>query len=155
MQRTVTRASLVVVVACAFVLAGCTGDIEPPEPTNSIVASPTATPTADPEFVAEGTAGQNRPYFDFVLEGVIAQNSTPSSATLVDALSAAGFDKAAMEVTADATPTGLRADSILVAVQIDGQCLIGQVREAALTSQLSDVLGTGRCLVGRTLSIDW
>ena len=155
MQLKVARVSLGVVAACALLLAGCTAETEPPAPTATTQLEPSPTRTADPEFIVNGTAGQNRPYFEFVLEGLLAQNSAPSSAMLVDALASGGFDKSAMEVTADVTPTGIAADSILVAVQVDGQCLIGQVQAASLTSQLADALGTGRCLVGRTLSIDW
>lgn len=155
MQLTIARASLGAVAVCALLLAGCTAEAEPPAPTDTVTAAPSPTRTADPEFVEGGTAGQNRPYFEFVVEGLLAQTPAPTSGMIVDALAAAGFDKAAMEVTAEATPTGQPADSILFAVQIDGQCLIGQVKEASFTSQLADVLGTGRCLVGRTLSIDW
>jgi len=155
MQLTIARVSLGVVVASALLLAGCTAEAEQPAPTGTTAPAPSPTRTADPEFIEGGTAGQNRPYFEFVVEGLLEQTPAPSSAMIVNALAEAGFDKAGMEVTAEATPTGQPADSILFAVQIDGQCLIGQVKEASLTSQLADVLGTGRCLVGRTLSIDW
>ena len=155
MQLTIARVSLGVVAACALLLAGCTAEADPPAPTATTEPAPSPTRTADPEFTEGGTAGQNRSYFEFVVEGLLEQNPAPSSAMIVDALAAGGFDKSAMEVTADVTPTGQPADSILFAVQIDGQCLIGQVKGAVLTSQLADVLGTGRCLVGRTLSIDW
>ena len=155
MQPRIARVSLAVVAMCTLLLAGCTAEIDPPAPTETTESAPSPTRTADPEFVEGGTAGQNRPYIEFVVEGVLEQNSTPSSAMIVDALEAGGFDKSVMEVTVDLTPTGQPADSILFAVQIDGQCVIGQVKGGALTSQLADVLGTGRCLVGRTLSIDW
>jgi len=78
----------------------------------------------------------------------------PSSLAVIDALIAAGFDKAAMQVTADTTRVGDPADSILFSVLIDGQCLLGQVAQGALTTDLGDALASGRCLVGRTLSLD-
>lgn len=151
-------AAVAIVVICAAVLAGCAvRDAEPVPtgvPTSSAQPSPTPTPTPDPVFVPGGTAGQNRPYFEFVIRGVLAQTPQPTTAALVDALSASGFVPATIEVTADSTPVGERADSILVGIPIDGQCLLGQIIDGELVSQLADVLGTGRCLVGRPASLD-
>ena len=157
MRKVGVRASVVTVVALSLIVAGCAPvDAEPvPTPTVSAAPLPTATAEPDPEFVAGGTAGQNRPYFEFLLTGLLATDSQPTSQTIVNTLANGGFDKASMEVTADITPVGQRADSILVSVKVDDQCLIGQVIGSELTTQLTDVLGTGRCLVGRTLSIDW
>lgn len=159
MRTEVVRASLVGVVGLMLVVAGCAPTDEPPAPTetstSTVAPTSTLTPEPDPEFIEGGTAGQNRPFFEFVLEGVLTENPAPTSRLVVDSLVGAGFDKAAMEVTADTTPVGDRADSILISVLIDGQCLIGQIIDSELTSQLTDVLGTGRCLVGRTVSIDW
>jgi hypothetical protein len=159
MRTEQVRASVVGILALLLLVAGCTPLEEQPVPTDAASSTPTSapTPTADPDpvLVDGGTAGQNRPFFEFVLTEVLADDSTPSSRALVDSLVDAGFDKAAMEVTTDTTPVGQPADSILVSVLIDGQCLIGQIIDSELTSQLTDVLGSGRCLVGRTLSIDW
>ena len=157
MRTEVRRAFVVGALSLAFLVTGCASTPELPALSVAPSSPPTplATPEPDPELIAGGTAGQNRPMFEFVLQGVLTANSAPSSRLLVDSLVAAGFDKAAMEVTVDTTPVGQPADSILIAVQIDGQCLIGQIIGAELTSQLTDVLGTGRCLVGRTVSIDW
>lgn len=157
MRTEVRRASAVGSLVLLLILVGCSPVNEQPAPTLTPSAAPVpiVTPEPDPELVAGGTAGQNRPYFEFVLEGVLAVDSQPLSRTLVDALVAAGFDKASMQVTVDTTPVGQRADSVLVSVLIDGQCLIGQLIGTELTSQLTDVLGSGRCLVGRTVSIDW
>ncbi len=157
MRTKVVRASVVGVLGLLVLVAGCAPTDELPAPTETSTSTPTPTPTPepDPELIEGGTAGQNRPFFEFVLEGVLTENPAPTNRLVVDSLVDAGFDKAAMEVTADTTPVGDRADSILISVQIDGQCLIGQIIESELTSQLTDVLGTGRCLVGHTVSIDW
>ena len=159
MRTELVRASVMGGLALLLVLVGCAQVDEQPAQTQapSSTSEPTEAPEPepDPEFVPGGTAGQNRPIFEFVLTGQVALDSQPFSRTLVDALVDAGFDKASMQVTPDTTPVGQRADSILISVLIDGQCLIGQVIDGAVTSQLTDVLGTGRCLVGRTLSIDW
>ncbi len=155
MRSEVMRASIIGALGFSLLITGCTPIDEQPTPTAAPTPSPSATPEPDPELVEGGTAGQNRPYFAFVLATLIRQDSQPSSQTLVNALVNSGFDKAAMQVTADTTPVGQLADSILVSVLIDGQCLIGQIIGGELTTELADVLGTGRCLVGRTVSIDW
>jgi len=149
-------AAAAIVAICAALLAGCAvGDAEPvptEAPTSS--AEPSPTPTPDPEFVEGGTAGQNRPYFEFIITGLLERSDRPTSATIVNSLAAAGFDRATIEITPDTTPVGELADSILVGIPIDGQCLLGQIIDGELVSQLADVLGTGRCLVGRTASLD-
>lgn len=159
MRKVGVRASVVAVVGLSLLAAGCAPvDAEPvPTPSATAAPQPTATATAepDPELVVGGTAGQNRPFFEFLLTGLLAADPQPTSQAIVNTLVNGGFDKASMEVTADMTPVGQRADSILVSVKIDGQCLIGQVIASELNTELADVLGTGRCLVGRTLSIDW
>jgi uncharacterized lipoprotein YajG len=157
MRKEGVRASVVAVVALSLLAAGCAPvDAEPvPTPSATAAPQPTATAEPDPELVVGGTAGQNRPFFEFLLTGLLATDPQPTSQTIVNTLATGGFDKASMEVTADTTPVGQRADSILVSVKIDGQCLIGQVIASELNTELADVLGTGRCLVGRTLSIDW
>lgn len=154
-----SRAPLVAtaVLGVALALSACvTGPAElVATPTASRpTPTPTPTPTADPELVPGGTAGQNRPYFEFVIEQLLATTPQPASLVIVDTLAAAGFDRTAMEVTADTTRVGDPADSILFSVLIDGQCLLGQVAQGALQTELADVLGSGRCLVGRTLSLD-
>lgn len=159
-MRVVNHAPLPVIAATLLVVAitlvGCAPVAPQPVPTVSRTATPTPTPTEtpDPELVAGGTAGQNRPLFEFVLSGLLETTPQPSSLAIIDALVAAGFDKAAMQVTADTTRVGDPADSILFSVLIDGQCLLGQVAQGSLTTDLGNVLGTGRCLVGRTLSLD-
>lgn len=147
---------MAIVALCAVLLAGCaTGDAEPvPTGAPTATAEPSPTPTPDPEFVEGGTAGQNRPYFEFIITGLLERSERPTSATIVNSLAAAGFDRATIEITPDTTPVGELADSILVGIPIDGQCLLGQIIDGELVSQLADVLGTGRCLVGRTLSLD-
>ena len=157
MQIEVVRASVVAVLGAVLLVSGCTPIDAQPSPTDDPSAEPTAsaTPEPDPELVEGGTAGQNRPYFEFLLSGMLERNPEPSSQTVVNSLVNGGFDKASMQVTADTTPVGQRADSILVSVLIGDQCLIGQVIDSELTSQLTDVLGTGRCLIGETVSIDW
>lgn len=138
------------------VLAGCVASSPMPAPTPTTSSTPSATPTPepDPEFVEGGTAGQNRPYFEFVMNGLLERSARPTSATIRNSLAEAGFALASIEVTEDTTRVGDLADSILIGILIDGQCLLGQVIGGELVTDLADVLGTGRCLVGRTASLD-
>jgi hypothetical protein len=154
-----TAAAAVVAVAMvALAFVACAPIDGEPVPNQSAVASatptPTPTPTPDPQFVAGGTADQNLPFFTFVLQSILDRTSSPPSLELVETLAASGFDRAAISVTPDTTRIGDPADSILVAVLIGDQCLLGQVAQETLVTELADVLGSGQCLVGRTLSLD-
>ncbi|GAA1736579.1 DUF6993 domain-containing protein [Microcella frigidaquae] len=148
-----------IALAAALVLglvAGCAPAAPLPTPTitPSVTATPTPTATPDPELVEGGTAGQNRPYFVFVLTRLVEENPSPSSKRLLRTLVEAGFDREAIEITQDRTRIDAPADSILIGVLIDGQCLLGQVIDGEVVTELAEVLGTGRCLVGRTASLD-
>lgn len=137
--------------AVALLLVGCSaGDSQPDSKSGA-----TSTPEKPPEFIEGGTALENQPYFDYVNQATLAQNATASSHELVDALAAAGFDKAAMEVTFDRTNVDLEADYIIVSVKMQDECLIGQRSARGYTSQVMPVLATGTCLLGETQPIDW
>jgi hypothetical protein len=124
-----------------------------PEATAS--ASATPKPQRDPELLPGGSALANRDYFDFVNERLLEQTPDAKGKAIIDNLVVAGFDKAAMQVTPDATPGGLAVDSIEFSVLAGGDCLIGQVRGADYTSTIAPVLSNGACLVGKTRTIDW
>jgi hypothetical protein len=145
-------------VAVSLVLVGCVTPAEMPRPTTSASRSasstPTPTPTIVPERVEGGTAGQNRPYVEYVMGRLISVSPQMTSLEIADTLVAAGFDRAALQVTDHATRVGSRADSILFSILIEGECLLGQVADGAVATSLGEVLGTGRCLVGRTVSLD-
>lgn len=155
-QRKLATVLVSVSLVASVALPGCAPtDAEPaPTATASTTPTPTPTPAEDPELVEGGTAGQNRPYFEFVIDGLLTTTPQPPSLTVVDTLTAAGFPREAIQVTPDTTRVGEPADSILFSVLIGDQCLIGQVAGGTRQTQLTDVLGTGRCLVGRTLSLD-
>ena len=53
-----------------------------------------------------------------------------SGRAYIDALVAAGFDKAAMQVTQDQTTVGNPAESIQFSVRWGEECLVGQVGPA-------------------------
>ncbi|MCC2029926.1 hypothetical protein KEC56_10430 [Microbacterium sp. YMB-B2] len=87
-----------------------------------------------------------------------AHTASSSGRAYIDALVDAGFDKSAMQVTEDLTTVGNAAESIQFSVRWgDRQCLVGQVGPSTgePVTMVMDQLAEGRCLVGRTRSIDW
>ncbi|UFS60892.1 DUF6993 domain-containing protein [Subtercola endophyticus] len=112
-----------------------------------------------PAFVPGGTAAENLAYFDYVNNQTIAQasaqNQTADGVAFTTALRSGGFAVTDMQVTPDVTTVGVKADSIQFSVAMKGQCLIGQYGFGAYHSLIAPVLGTGKCLVGETRTIDW
>ncbi|MCY7412087.1 MAG: hypothetical protein LH471_03475, partial [Salinibacterium sp.] len=145
MHRTKRRQRFGVTFAVAPVLAallvallsGCVAGIPAPVPTYtpSSSASSSATPTPRPTGTAVpgpgailrpgGTAAQNQQFFDFVASSLFATSGFIDGETIVNTLVAAGFDKAAMEITYDSTAIGLRADSVIFSVRFSDRCLLG------------------------------
>jgi hypothetical protein len=119
---------------------------------SSSSTDPAAVP---PAFVPGGTAEENRPLFDAVGSAVVAADPGADGRALVDGLAAAGFDKAAMEVTDDTTAIGREADAVQFAVRASDGCIIGERSASGYASLVAPVLATGRCLVGKTRAIDW
>ncbi|RZT59292.1 hypothetical protein EV140_1896 [Microcella alkaliphila] len=169
LRRSASRTALAgaLVAVAALITAGCTPS-SPTDPPSTAAPLPTSTaspgepggPDVDPsepapEFVEGGSAADNAPFARFVVQqGADAVGERPSSAQVADALSTGGFDRAALEVTADRTPLGMATDVISFAVRIDDDCIIGEVRGTAVTTTVVPALATGRCLVGADASID-
>ncbi|UGB33958.1 hypothetical protein LQ938_08615 [Microbacterium sp. cx-55] len=155
-------ASLLIIAAGAVALAGCTGTTPAPSlsPSPTVVVSdtPSATPTpTGPALVPEGSADDNLPYFAELVAQVWNGGDRVSGRAYVDALVAAGFDKSAMQVTADQSTVGNPAESIQFSVRWGQECLIGQVGPATgnPVSIVAEGLPDGGCLLGRTRTIDW
>lgn len=141
----------------AALMAGCTA---PAEPTPSATPTPTETAAVEPaapELLPDGTAEENLPFFRGVVEQVWGGPDHVSGRAYVDALTAVGFDKAAMQVTEDQSTVGNPAESIQFSVRWGEECLVGQVGPAtggAVTAVLPG-LADGGCLLGQTRPIDW
>jgi hypothetical protein len=118
-------------------------------------ASPTDSTAAAPVLVPGGTAEENRPLFDAAASAEIAADPGADGRSIIDALAAAGFDKAAMEVTDDTTAIGRDADSVQFSVRASDGCIVGERSASGYESLIAPVLGTGHCLVGKTRAIDW
>ncbi|MDR7189810.1 hypothetical protein J2Y46_002636 [Microbacterium sp. BE35] len=162
--RSLRAMRVIAALALVGALTACSpGEPEPePEPTTTTTdgaPSPIASPTTPPEptLVPEGTADDNLPLFSSVTAAVWATDARVTGRAYVDALTAAGFDKAAMQVTQDLSTVGNPAESIQFSVRWNDQCLVGQVGPATgdPVTVVVPVLAEGNCLVGQTRPIDW
>lgn len=154
-------ASAVLAVAVTG-LTACTPSTSAPSasPTASDTATPTPSVSAGPvapTLKPDGTAADNKAFFDEVNRGVLAKNPAAVGRDFIDALVAAGFEKADMQLTADITTIKLKANSIQFSVRINGGCLVGQngPSSGGYQSEVTPLLATGNCLVGDTRPIDW
>lgn len=146
----------------ALVLAACTGTSPDPSGSASATPSPEASsstapaPTA-PVLVPDGTAEDNLPFFATIVQAVWESPGQVQGRAYIDALTAAGFDKSAMQVTADQSTVGNPAESIQFSVRWGSECLIGQVGPATglPLATTADALEGDFCLIGQTRPIDW
>lgn len=150
-------ASVASVVLSGLILVGCAPEPEPtPTPTAESTSAPA--PTEPPvELQPDGTAEDNLPYFASIVDEVWNGPDAEAGRAYVDALTAAGFDRAAMQVTEDQSTVGNAAESMQFSVRWGDDCLIGQVGQATgdpVATVLPGLAGGG-CLIGQTRSIDW
>jgi len=150
-------AALGVTLLGAALLAGCSAP-DRPAPSGTTPATHTAAPSPSPSasLHPDGTATDNLPLFAAVTARVWAGPDRVKGRAYIDALVAAGFAKADMQVTDDVSTIGRPAESIEFSVRWRGECLVGQVGPA-IGSPVTAVLplAGGTCLVGTTRPIDW
>ena len=148
----IARAGLVATtVLLAVVLAGC---VEAPEPTPT--PTETTAPVDDtPKIDLDGTAADNKDFFDVVNTDLIAAGGALDGRAFIDNLIAAGYPRSDMEVTSDVTAINGAADNIQFSIRLNGTCLIGQYGNIGYDSTTMSLLTTGKCLVGATRPIDW
>jgi ABC-type uncharacterized transport system auxiliary subunit len=143
--------AVILATTSMLTLAGCSAGTPAADPSNSTTsASATPTPTKDPVLLTEGSAKDNLYYFSWVIEKTLAADPAADSFAVAQAVGAAGFDPATVQFTFSRTAAGLAADTSDVAVQFDGQCLIGQFGPVApkVIARVLPVLATGGCLLG-------
>lgn len=156
-RRTAAGAAIAVGLLALVGCVGGTGPVPTPTAPASPIPSPTSPEPTAPVLVPDGSAHDNLAIFTRVVEDVWESADRASGRAYVDALVAIGFDKAAMEVTADLSPVGNPAESIQFSVLWGDECLLGQVGPAtgAAVTTVAPALVEGRCLVGQTRPIDW
>lgn len=145
-----TAALMVGLSSCAI--------LEGPSPETPVRTSPVI-PDAPLELVPGSTADENLEYFQQILSEYSAGEQPIEGQPIVDAIAAAGFDKADMQVSHDFSRTQLTADSIFVAVRLADTCLLGQLvtenREWAAHADEAAGPDNNICLIGETRPIDW
>ncbi|WIB68195.1 MULTISPECIES: DUF6993 domain-containing protein [unclassified Curtobacterium] len=154
---------LAITMLAGIGVSACTGggdhDTVSAPPSSSVSASTTATAISTPTDVPVPTATMDaaaiaaKGRFDDAAHTLTTSNAHPDDAAIVNSLVNAGFPKKAMQITPDTTSIGRAADSIQVSVLVGSTCLIGQFRGAAFVSETAPVLSTGKCLIGKTESI--
>ncbi|SRR5690606_5463430 len=139
-----------VAAAGALVLAGCTAPDPMPTPSSShdSTVAPTPTPTPTPEPAFDGTASDNQAYFDHLNRELIDAGGATGGAAFVDNLVEHGYPRENMEVTPDKTAIGIGADNIVFSIRFGDTCLLGQWGNIGYTSLVTEVLSTGRCIIG-------
>ncbi|MDQ1084051.1 MULTISPECIES: hypothetical protein [Microbacterium] len=164
MSRSLGRPLAALTLVAVLALVGCTVEQPAPAPsgasgTTATTAAPstTAATAAPVAFVPGGTAQQNLAFFTQVVTSVWGGPDQVAGRAYVDALTAAGFDKSAMQVTPDQSTIGNAAESIEFSVRLGDDCLVGQVGPSIgnpVTTVLPG-LASGGCLIGQTRAIDW
>jgi len=160
------RASLAAVVAAAtfaLILTGCVAESEPKPaetsaaPTVSETPTPTPSDAPPPALVPNGTAAENKPFFDYLNnQAITAAGGQPDGPAFINSLRAGGFAVETMELTPDITTVGVKADSVQFSVHAPDACLIGQWGAVGgYTSIIAAPLATGKCFVGQTRPIDF
>jgi len=135
--------------------ARATGGVtqEPAQATGSAPGStrPSGEPLADTsggtQAAAAATEKMKRTVTD-TLTKLASGTPKPATAQVSEALTSAGIAPGVLQVSQSRTPTGLEADAIEAAVLQGRDCVIGQVREGAVTVTVLPVLASGKCFVG-------
>ena len=151
-----------ILIGASLFLSGCQMGPQPsptavpasPTATSSTTASarPTPVPTATPApvLIPAGSATQNLPYFNYVIQQAIAKDPQLNSHDVAIIVSQSGFAANTVQFTFSRTAVGLVADSVDIAVLWAGQCLIGQYGPAVPDYHgiVLPALAQGGCLIG-------
>lgn len=145
------------VVTVLAIVSGCSEPSSSTAPVTEVAALDEEAPLlpsegeeveTPPVFDPDGTADDNLAFFESVLVAAGAGSGITSSDAPIGRLIAAGFSAASITHTQDATARQFPVDSISIAVEFDGQCLIGQYSTTWVTSGVNALLPTGECLIG-------
>lgn len=115
-------------------------------PTPSVTSTaPSGAPTKP--TVAPATT-QLAGTMETALKAAAQSKGIPDQEQLRASLVAAGIPAATLEVSVSRTPTGLDVDAIEAAARTESDCVIGQIRDGAVTVGVLPVLASGKCFVG-------
>jgi hypothetical protein len=130
-------------------------------PTPAATPQPEATDVVEttPDFVPEriegGTARDNQPHVDWVIETARAEARTRVlGLDVVSRLEASGYPRLVMELTPDFSLIELPADSTALAIRFEGECVVAQWGDDWYASAVMPVVVGDKCLLGETVSLD-
>jgi hypothetical protein len=166
-MSTLHRTSAIALIVM-FLVAGCQSTDGAPPSETSAEPPPSETsaepPTSEdlealPEFVPEriegGSARENQPHIDWVIETARAESGTRvPGLEAVSILEASGYPRSAMELTPDSSLIELPADSTSLAIRFEGECVVAQWGSDWYASAVEPVLVGDKCLLGETVSLD-
>lgn len=130
-------------------------------PTAAVTPQPTATdvvettPVFVPERIEDGTARDNQPHIDWVIETARAESAKRVlGLDVVSILEASGYPRSAMELTPDLSLIELPADSTSLAIRFEAECVVAQWGSDWYASAVVPVVVGDKCLLGETVSLD-
>jgi hypothetical protein len=115
--------------------------------TADIAPEPEVSSSAEPTYFPSGSASRNLPVFESVLQESGAGKPGHEISATVSLLVKTGFNIEAMTHTQLETKIGQPAESVSLAVAVQGQCLIAQFSSTWLTTKVADETASG-CLIG-------
>ena len=105
-------------------------------------------------FDPDASAEENLAFFEDTLVTSGAGSGITTSDAPIAKLVEAGFSSDSITYTLDATKRQFAADSISIAIEFAGQCLIGQYSTTWVSTGVGDVLPTGECLIGEVNRVE-
>jgi hypothetical protein len=155
----VQASKVVALLAAGFLVVGCqsgTGGQPSDLPEDSgLTEGLPEEPVFIPERIEGGSARENQPHVDYLIEGAIGESTTRvAGRSIVELLVVEGYDSELMELTPDMSLIELPADSTSLALRFDQECLITQWGTDWYTSSVEPTVAGGRCLLGETVSLD-
>ncbi|MDN5668543.1 MAG: hypothetical protein L0G87_09130 [Renibacterium salmoninarum] len=123
-----------------LLLAGCSGNTQTPA-VSSLSSSGTST-------AAPGPADLMLAQVTSALGTLAGQSPKPSQDQVRSALQGLAATPSAVEVSISKTPTGLEVEAVQGSVKVDKSCVIGEIRNGAVSTTVQPVLPTGLCFVG-------
>jgi hypothetical protein len=161
-MSTLHRTSAIALIVM-FLVAGCQStDGAPPSETSGespasdgLEDAHEAAPEFFPERIEGGSARENQPHIDWVIETARAESGTRvPGLEAVSILEASGYPRSVMELTPDSSLIELPADSTSLAVRFEGECVVAQWGSDWYASAVEPVLVGDKCLLGETVSLD-
>lgn len=152
------RISAIAIVS-VFLVSGCQSADDAPTPEAPVEPGVSDVVETVPEFVPErvegGTARENQPHVDWVIQAARAASTTRvAGRDVVTLLEASGYLREAMELTPDSSLIELPTDSTSLAIRFGSECVVAQWGSDWFASSVEPVFTGATCLLGETVSLD-